>query len=104
MDGEKISLDDDEEKILVALNPRVECDSGRHNLILDIENYKKVLSDLRVKGEQVILQSELLGLKCSFKSTIKDINDLKVLAENSMEFMKKEIGSHTVVRSPMGIG
>ena len=103
--NEVINVHPEEEELLLALNPTLQTDeTGKHRLVLNIENFRRVLDSLKTRGEQITLQSDLLGLRCTLKSTIKDIGDLKTLAEDSMKFMEKQTGTHTIIKTPLGVG
>lgn len=97
---EQILLSGEQAEILEALSPRIVNESGENKLLINIDNFKKSVDSIRERGSSIILESDLLGLRCRLDSRNKDIEQLQSMAHDSMRFLLKEIPSHSIVKFP----
>jgi hypothetical protein len=94
-------IDRDVIKIMEATSPIIEQqESGVPKIILDYHGVKKALDDVKSAHETIVLESDLLGIRCTMRSKIKPIGELQKMAHRSMNFLM----THIPTKIPFGVG
>lgn len=86
----EIDFNSDGGELIKALNPYF--DEKEKKVIVNVDEFEKVLNHIKGKGEKVIMQSGgELGLNIMLESRNKSIDELNKMAQDNLIFMRDNI-------------